>query len=62
MSWHSTDLPERSVTAWIALVGAINFELYGHLNNVVSPYAAFFDSAMVVAAGAIGLEVTPDGG
>jgi AcrR family transcriptional regulator len=51
------DVVERSLTMWIALVGAINFELFGHLNQVVTDYAAYFDRAMAVAAEGVGLVV-----
>ena len=51
------DIPERSLLMWIALIGAINFELFGHLNNVVIDYTAYFDRAMAVASEAIGLRL-----
>lgn len=49
------DLVERSLVLWIALVGAISFELFGHLHNVVTDYPAYFDRAMAVAAEGVGL-------
>ena len=51
------DVVERSLTMWIALVGAINFELFGHLHQVVTDYTAYFDRAMAVAAEGAGLVV-----
>ena len=54
------DVIERSLTMWITLVGAINFELGGHLHDVVTDTAAFFDAAMVVAASGVGLVVPTD--
>ena len=51
------DLGERMLGMWVMLVGAINFELFGHLNNVVTDHAGYFDTAMAQAAGMIGLDV-----
>ncbi len=42
---------------WIALFGALTFELFGHLDNVVTDYPAYFDVAMTVVAEAAGLEL-----
>jgi len=50
----------RAMTMWITLVGLINFELFGHLNNSLRDDAAFFDAALAVAAEAIGLHVDLD--
>jgi AcrR family transcriptional regulator len=55
------DVIERSLTMWIALVGAINFELFGHLHQVVTDHDAFFDAAMAVAAEGAGLVVPLEG-
>lgn len=52
------DLPERALTMWISLIGTINFELFGHLHNVVIDGEQFFDAAMALAAETIGLRVT----
>jgi AcrR family transcriptional regulator len=52
-----SDVIERSLTMWIAMVGAINFELGGHLHHVVTDTSAFFDAAMAVAASGAGLVV-----
>jgi len=54
------DLIERSITVWVALIGTLNFELFGHLHNVVTDYRGFFDRAMVVAAEAVGLDIHLD--
>lgn len=51
------DLIERAIVLWIALFGALTFELFGHLNNVVTDYPAYFDVAMTVVAEAAGLEL-----
>jgi AcrR family transcriptional regulator len=32
--------------AWTQLVGSISFELFGHLNNVIHDYAAYFEFQM----------------
>ena len=44
---------------WIALIGTISFELFGHLNNTVTDYAAYFDAAVRISAECAGLDV-PD--
>jgi AcrR family transcriptional regulator len=36
----------RAVMAWTQLIGSISFELFGHLNNVISDYGAYFDFQM----------------
>ena len=51
------DLLERAITVWIALVGTISFELYGHLHNGITDYDAYFDAAMTVAADGAGLNL-----
>jgi len=33
----------RAVLAWAELVGLVNFELFGHLHNVITDYEAHFD-------------------
>jgi AcrR family transcriptional regulator len=48
----------RGLTAWTQLFGAISFELFGHLNNVVYDYEAFFDLEMREMAAFIGLGST----
>ena len=52
------DLLERAITVWIALVGAISFELYGHLNNAITDHDAYFDAVMRVSAESVGLELS----
>ncbi len=47
---------DRAVQAWLAVFGAISFELFGHLNNVVIDYPRFFDESMDRLADMIGLE------
>jgi len=53
----SAAFADRALTTWITLVGTINFELFGHLHNVVIDHDRYFDEAMAVAAEAIGLSV-----
>ncbi|MFJ4095632.1 TetR/AcrR family transcriptional regulator [Kitasatospora sp. NPDC089913] len=53
------DLVERSLTLWVSLIGTISFELFGHLNKVITDCPAYFDAAMTVAAEAIGLDLLP---
>jgi AcrR family transcriptional regulator len=36
----------RAVMAWTMLIGAISFELFGHLNNVITDYDMWFDYVM----------------
>ncbi len=36
----------RGIAAWTALVGTISFELFGHLNNVITDHEAFFAHQM----------------
>ena len=36
----------RGLVAWTQLFGAISFELFGHLHNVIHDYDAFFDHEM----------------
>jgi AcrR family transcriptional regulator len=51
------DFADRALTMWIVMIGAINFELFGHLHNVVTDYDGYFDAAMVLAAEWIGVQV-----
>jgi AcrR family transcriptional regulator len=51
------DLIERALVLWIVLIGAISFELFGHLSNTVTDYAAYFDAAMRIAAPCAGLRL-----
>ncbi|MHB1137795.1 MAG: TetR/AcrR family transcriptional regulator [Microthrixaceae bacterium] len=50
-------LADRALTTWITLVGAIYFEVFGHLHGVVADRDRYFDEAMAIAAEAIGLTV-----
>lgn len=56
----SAGLADRALTTWITLVGAINFELFGHLHGVVTDHDRYFDEAVAVAAEGIGLAVELD--
>lgn len=51
------DLTVRAMTVWSALFGAVSFELFGQLNNAVSDYPRYFDSAMVAVAEVVGLRI-----
>lgn len=52
-------LPEallaRGMVAWIHLFGAVSFELFGQLNNVVEAREEFFDHQLALMATLIGL-------
>lgn len=54
------DLIERGITVWVALIGTITFELFGHFENVVADRDGFFDAAMALAAAGAGLRVAVD--
>ena len=45
----------RGLMAWIEIFGAVSFELFGHLHNVVSDYEAFFDTVVQTMATFVGL-------
>jgi AcrR family transcriptional regulator len=45
----------RAVLAWSQLIGLINFELFGHLHNVITDYAAHFDFQMRSVGQELGL-------
>jgi hypothetical protein len=53
------DLLLRGMAAWSGLFGAVSFELYGHLHNVVAESArarkAYFDHQMRKTAVGLGL-------
>jgi hypothetical protein len=53
------DLMLRGMAAWSALFGAVSFELYGHLHNVVTDGVrtrkAYFDHQMRQVASGLGL-------
>lgn len=51
------DIVERSLVLWVVLIGALTFELFGHLEQVVTDHASWFDAAMAVAAEGVGLTV-----
>ena len=51
------DLIERSLVLWISLIGAISFELFGHLHNTVTDYAAYFDATVRITAPCAGLDI-----
>ena len=41
------DLTYRALTAWGALIGSLTLELFGHLNNAVDDYDAWFEQTML---------------
>jgi len=45
----------RAVMAWTQLIGAISFELFGHLHNVIFDFDAYFDYQMRELAADVGL-------
>lgn len=45
----------RALMAWTALVGAVSFELFGHLHQVVRDYDGWFDHQMAVLAHGLGI-------
>ena len=45
----------RGIAAWTALVGTISFELFGHLNNVITDHEAFFHHQMAAVGRDLGL-------
>jgi AcrR family transcriptional regulator len=52
-----TDLMERAIVLWTVLVGTITFELFGHLDNVVTDRSAYYDAALRVVAQAMGFDI-----
>jgi AcrR family transcriptional regulator len=54
------DVLERSLLLVVALVGAVSFELFGHLVGALTDDAAGFDALMAVAGDGVGL-VLPRG-
>jgi len=52
-------LPEqmlaRGTVAWIHIFGAVSFELFGQLNNVIEAREAYFEYQMLIMAELIGL-------
>lgn len=45
----------RGIAAWTALVGTISFELFGHLENVITDHDAFFRHQMAAVGRDLGL-------
>jgi AcrR family transcriptional regulator len=45
----------RALTAWSQLFGALSFELFGRLSNVIVDYDAFFDHQLQMMADYLGL-------
>jgi hypothetical protein len=50
----SEELITAGVMAWVNLFGAISFELFGHLQNVVEDTEAFFRHSMSTAGAMVG--------
>jgi AcrR family transcriptional regulator len=55
----SPGLPEEllllGMTGWLQLFGAVSFELFGQLNNVIEARAEFFDLQMTLMADLMGI-------
>jgi AcrR family transcriptional regulator len=55
----SPGLPEEllllGMTGWLQLFGAVSFELFGQLNNVIEARAEFFDGQMTLMADLMGI-------
>lgn len=55
----SPSLPEEllllGMTGWLQLFGAVSFELFGQLNNVIEARAEFFDVQMTLMADLMGI-------
>jgi AcrR family transcriptional regulator len=45
----------KALYAWVTLFGAVSFELFGQLNNVITDRDSFFDQAMTYQARLLGL-------
>lgn len=52
------DLVERTMVLWSGLVGAVSFELFGHLVGGVRDPALFFDVASAAQAEVVGLKIS----
>jgi AcrR family transcriptional regulator len=50
-----TPLLLRGMLAWSSLFGAVTFELFGHLHNVVDDHETYFDHQMAGLARYVGL-------
>ena len=54
-----SDVPEdamaRGMAAWIHLFGAVSFELFGHLHDVIDDKAAWYDHQLQLLADVVGL-------
>ncbi len=55
----SGSLMARAVQAWTCLYGLINFELFGHTNNVVIDHEAYFTAATARLARGLGIAGGP---
>ncbi|MEZ5145268.1 MAG: TetR/AcrR family transcriptional regulator [Acidimicrobiales bacterium] len=58
---YATGIPARllarGMLAWSSLFGAVGFELFGHLHNVVDDHEAYFDHQMAALGRYIGFPV-----
>ena len=57
MDGVADDAVLRSLLAWMAVFGAISFELFGHLNTVIGDYGEAFDHHVRQLGGYVGLGV-----
>ena len=56
---EGTGIGSRAILAWSSLFGAVNFELFGHTNNVVDDHEAHFDHVVSRLAAEVGLPSPP---
>ncbi len=58
---YAPDIPTalmlRGMLAWSSLFGAISFELFGHLHNVVDDHERYFDHQMAAMGRYVGFDV-----
>ena len=58
---YAADIPAplmlRGMLAWSSLFGAISFELFGHLHNVVDDHERYFDHQMAALGRYVGFDV-----
>jgi AcrR family transcriptional regulator len=53
--WLPAAMLARGATGWVHLFGAVSFELFGQLNNVIEAREAYFDYQMRQMADVVGL-------
>lgn len=55
LSGVAEELILRGLMAWVEIFGAVSFELFGQLHNIVCDYDAFFDHVVRSMAALVGL-------